>query len=96
MRLFTPLRTLSTRRAFSTSRVLRLELSYQVFEPDAKAKAGPEGDPIVFLHGLFGSKTNNRSISKYVFNLTPESVSYTSIHLYNIQSNTTTGFLHVT
>ncbi|KAL2004842.1 hypothetical protein VTN00DRAFT_3115 [Thermoascus crustaceus] len=64
MRLFTPLRTLSTRRAFSTSRALRLELSYQVFEPDAKAKAGPEGNPIVFLHGLFGSKTNNRSISK--------------------------------
>ncbi|KAL2001450.1 hypothetical protein VTN02DRAFT_1766 [Thermoascus thermophilus] len=64
MRPFTSLRTLTTRRAFSTARALRLELSYQVFEPDAKAAAGAEGAPIVFLHGLFGSKTNNRSISK--------------------------------
>ncbi|GFF40430.1 abhydrolase domain-containing protein C22H12.03 [Aspergillus udagawae] len=48
-------------RAFSTSRVLGSELSYQVFGPE---KEQASRNPIVFLHGLFGSKQNNRSISK--------------------------------
>ncbi|KAJ5179008.1 Alpha/beta hydrolase fold-1 [Penicillium capsulatum] len=48
-------------RAFSTARVSRAELSYEVFGPENGQAAG---DPIVFLHGLFGSKQNNRSISK--------------------------------
>ncbi|KAI9372143.1 Alpha/Beta hydrolase protein [Aspergillus egyptiacus] len=56
------LRGLSNIRTFSTSpRLFRSDLSFQVF--------GPENDqatrnPIVFLHGLFGSKQNNRSISR--------------------------------
>jgi hypothetical protein len=25
----------------------------------------PRGSPIIFLHGLFGSKINNRTVSKY-------------------------------
>ncbi|GIK02124.1 hypothetical protein Aspvir_006167 [Aspergillus viridinutans] len=55
------LRVASSIRAFSTSRVLESELSYQVFGPE---KEQASRNPIVFLHGLFGSKQNNRSISK--------------------------------
>lgn len=50
-------------RAFSTARVSRAELSYQVFGPE---NGEAVRDPIIFLHGLFGSKQNNRSISKCV------------------------------
>ncbi|KAB8233489.1 putative alpha/beta hydrolase [Aspergillus alliaceus] len=55
------LRGASSIRAFSTSRVLRSDLSYQIFGPD---KEEASRSPIVFMHGLFGSKQNNRSISK--------------------------------
>ncbi|KAJ5132972.1 hypothetical protein N7448_007130 [Penicillium atrosanguineum] len=48
-------------RAFSTARVCREELSYQVYGPETEQAVR---DPILFLHGLFGSKQNNRSISK--------------------------------
>ncbi|KAJ5676101.1 hypothetical protein N7462_008998 [Penicillium macrosclerotiorum] len=48
-------------RAFSTGRVCRAELAYQVFGPE---NGQAVRDPILFLHGLFGSKQNNRSISK--------------------------------
>ncbi|KAJ5238350.1 Alpha/beta hydrolase fold-1 [Penicillium chermesinum] len=48
-------------RAFSSARVAQAELSYQVFGPES---GDAVRDPIVFLHGLFGSKQNNRSISK--------------------------------
>jgi pimeloyl-ACP methyl ester carboxylesterase len=51
-------------RAFSTARVSRTELAYQVYGPENDQAA--TRDPILFLHGLFGSKQNNRSISKYV------------------------------
>ncbi|KAF7586567.1 hypothetical protein BBP40_008666 [Aspergillus hancockii] len=55
------LRGASNIRAFSTSRVVRTDLSYQVFGPELGETSR---NPIVFLHGLFGSKQNNRSISK--------------------------------
>lgn len=49
-------------RAFSSSPAnLRLSLAYDYHEP---AKADSPGAPIVFMHGLFGSKKNNRSMSK--------------------------------
>ncbi|CDM27474.1 hypothetical protein DTO013E5_2789 [Penicillium roqueforti] len=48
-------------RAFSTARILQTKLAYQVFGPE---KGEAVRDPILFLHGLFGSKQNNRSISK--------------------------------
>lgn len=51
-------------RKFSTTRILRSELAYQVFGPENEHAVR---DPILFLHGLFGSKQNNRSISKYVY-----------------------------
>ncbi|THC90757.1 hypothetical protein EYZ11_009781 [Aspergillus tanneri] len=55
------LRGTSSIRAFSTSRMLRSDLSFQVYGPE---KEEAVRSPIVFLHGLFGSKQNNRSISK--------------------------------
>ncbi|KAJ5820392.1 Alpha/beta hydrolase fold-1 [Penicillium riverlandense] len=48
-------------RAFSTTRILRHELAYQVWGPENEQAVR---DPILFLHGLFGSKQNNRSIGK--------------------------------
>ncbi|BCS18951.1 putative alpha/beta hydrolase [Aspergillus puulaauensis] len=63
--LFSPrvaLRGVSRIRTFSTTnRLLRSDLSFQVFGPE---KDKPTRSPIVFLHGLFGSKQNNRSISR--------------------------------
>ncbi|KAK1657608.1 Alpha/Beta hydrolase protein [Colletotrichum godetiae] len=41
----------------------RLTLSYDLHEP-SKRPVGGSSNPIIFLHGLFGSKKNNRSISK--------------------------------
>ncbi|KAG2412005.1 hypothetical protein HFD88_009561 [Aspergillus terreus] len=55
------LRGLRSARAFSTARVLRSDLSYQVFGPETEEATR---SPILFLHGLFGSKQNNRSISR--------------------------------
>ncbi|KAL3476820.1 Alpha/Beta hydrolase protein [Aspergillus californicus] len=56
------LRGVSSLRTFSTSpRALRSDLSFQVFGPENDQ---PSRNPIVFLHGLFGSKQNNRSISR--------------------------------
>ena len=46
----------------STSTNEPLKLAYELFEPD-KPVASPKG-PIIFLHGLFGSKRNNRTMSK--------------------------------
>lgn len=57
------LRGLRSARPFSTARVLRSDLSYQVFGPE---KEEATRSPVVFLHGLFGSKQNNRSISRCV------------------------------
>jgi hypothetical protein len=49
-------------RGFKTSASLRaLDLAFDYHENGGKAT----GAPIVFLHGLFGSKKNNRSMSKY-------------------------------
>jgi hypothetical protein len=40
-------------------------LVYDLHEP-ARPVADKQTAPILFLHGLFGSKKNNRGISKYV------------------------------
>lgn len=56
-----------TARTFSatTTRNEAVDLSYDLWEPPAKP-SHPRGlgAPIVFIHGLFGSKKNNRSMSK--------------------------------
>ncbi|EGX92575.1 alpha/beta fold family hydrolase, putative [Cordyceps militaris CM01] len=41
----------------------RLKLAYDLHEP-LKPRTTPEDAPIIFLHGLFGSKKNNRAMSK--------------------------------
>ncbi|CAI6333317.1 unnamed protein product [Periconia digitata] len=47
-------------RAFSSSANCKaLDLAYTLHDEQGKSK----GDPIVILHGLFGSKKNNRSVS---------------------------------
>ena len=40
-----------------------VSLAYDLHEP-AKPVADKQTSPIIFMHGLFGSKKNNRSISK--------------------------------
>jgi hypothetical protein len=44
-----------------------VDLAYNLHDNKGEAK----GDPIVIIHGLFGSKRNNQSVSKYVFATPP-------------------------
>ncbi|KAK5135945.1 hypothetical protein LTR08_004403 [Meristemomyces frigidus] len=59
------LRPTST-RAFSTTDLPNgIKLAYDLHEPPASSDApSRNAPPIVFIHGLFGSKKNNRSMSK--------------------------------
>jgi len=41
-----------------------LTLAYNLHEPPKQSKDNGAGSPIIFMHGLFGSKKNNRSMSK--------------------------------
>lgn len=59
------LSTASSWRAYSQSAAVVSPLAYDLHEP-AKPKFDERHSPILFLHGLFGSKKNNRGISKYV------------------------------
>lgn len=58
-------------RRFSTTELSNgIKMAYELYEPPQKKDQpaggnGPNGGPIVFVHGLFGSKRNNRSMSKY-------------------------------
>tara|TARA_R110002003_G_scaffold239_1_gene17174 strand:+ start:7421 stop:7630 length:210 start_codon:yes stop_codon:yes gene_type:complete len=50
------------KRSFhATTRLSVVDLAYSLHDNKRTAK----GDPIVVIHGLFGSKKNNRSVSKY-------------------------------
>ncbi|OQO04468.1 hypothetical protein B0A48_09390 [Cryoendolithus antarcticus] len=51
------------RRAYATAELSNgVKIAYDLHEPPKEA---PQGNaPVVFLHGLFGSKKNNRSMSK--------------------------------
>jgi pimeloyl-ACP methyl ester carboxylesterase len=47
-----------------------IKIAYDLHEPPTKPDSGLQGlrenaPPILFLHGLFGSKKNNRGMSKY-------------------------------
>lgn len=53
-------RTLVTADALSLD-IPPVELAYEKFDPP---KSKPTGEPIVFLHGIFGSKQNNKTVSK--------------------------------
>lgn len=62
-------RVLATRHLqYSTSSIPTVPLAYDLHEAPLrnKSKDPNKVSPILFLHGLFGSKKNNRSISKYV------------------------------
>ncbi|KAF2423312.1 alpha/beta-hydrolase [Tothia fuscella] len=52
-------------RSISTSKPV-VELAYDLYEPESSKKnpGAPKNAPVLFLHGLFGSKKNNRSMSK--------------------------------
>ncbi|KAK7607720.1 Alpha/Beta hydrolase protein [Phyllosticta paracitricarpa] len=67
--LTTTTTTATTTRAFGTTRPLAsLKLAYELHEPPkaepSTGKSASEAAPILITHGLFGSKRNNRSISK--------------------------------
>jgi pimeloyl-ACP methyl ester carboxylesterase len=55
------------KRLFSTScRRLQHSLAYHAWPgPASSSAAESKCPPILFMHGLFGSKQNNRSMSKY-------------------------------
>jgi hypothetical protein len=49
-------------RSFHASASLRVvDLAYRLHDDSGKAN----GDPIVMVHGLFGSKRNNQGVAKY-------------------------------
>ncbi|KAF4504400.1 hypothetical protein G6O67_008339 [Ophiocordyceps sinensis] len=54
--------------AIAISRGVHIEpvrpLAFDLHEPTASKTSEPNQAPIIFLHGLFGSKKNNRGISK--------------------------------
>lgn len=62
----TSLRPLVAQHPYSTSGVITtVPLVYDLHEPAKPVSDNPDRtSPILFLHGLFGSKKNNRSISK--------------------------------
>ncbi|KAL4884390.1 Alpha/Beta hydrolase protein [Aspergillus karnatakaensis] len=103
--MFSPriaLRGVSSLRTFSTSqRLLRSDLSFQVFGPEKEATR----NPIVFMHGLFGSKQNNRSISRalardlkrevYIVDLRNHGNSFHDPeHNYSAMADDVAGFIH--
>ncbi|CAK3833607.1 Abhydrolase domain-containing [Lecanosticta acicola] len=50
-------------RTFSTAELSNgIKMAYEKYEPESGQSH--EGAPVVFVHGLFGSKRNHRSISK--------------------------------
>lgn len=56
-----------TSHFYSSASIKTVPLSYDLHEPAKPMSDNPNrASPILFLHGLFGSKKNNRSISKYV------------------------------
>lgn len=51
--------------AYSTTTLPNgITVAYDLHEPPY-GKSSRNAPPIIFLHGLFGSKMNNRSMSKY-------------------------------
>lgn len=60
------IRPLATqRRPYSSASTLIVPLVYDLHEPAKPVSDSPnQKSPILFIHGLFGSKKNNRSISK--------------------------------
>jgi hypothetical protein len=55
--------SLANARLYSSASTSTVPLVYDLHEPP-KPVADQKTSPILFMHGLFGSKKNNRSISK--------------------------------
>ena len=56
----------SVARAFSTTALPNgITLAYDLHEPPKDSNLTQNAPPIIFIHGLFGSKRNNGSMSKY-------------------------------
>lgn len=63
---------LRPQRFYSTTELSNgITLAYDLHEPptkksnDTQSPSPNNAPPIIFIHGLFGSKKNNRSMSKY-------------------------------
>ena len=54
-------------KPYSTASPLTtVPLSFNRYDPPTRDGAPPGDTPMVIMHGLFGSKQNNRSISRYL------------------------------
>ncbi|EAQ86551.1 hypothetical protein CHGG_07804 [Chaetomium globosum CBS 148.51] len=53
-------------RVQASSPFSTVSLAYDLHEP-AKPVADKQTSPIIFMHGLFGSKKNNRTVSRHVY-----------------------------
>ena len=52
-------------RTYASTAGGRVELAFDHHAPPKEGGPhGPQDAPIIFMHGLFGSKKNNRSVSK--------------------------------
>ncbi|EAS30866.3 alpha/beta hydrolase [Coccidioides immitis RS] len=105
-----PCRSVSLRlcRAFSSSRGnSQLQLAYNLHRArdSQNATSAPKKTPIVFMHGLFGSKQNNRSVSKaladklntdiYAIDLRNHGDSpHHPEHNYSVMANDVEEFIH--
>ncbi|KAI1214961.1 alpha/beta-hydrolase [Annulohypoxylon truncatum] len=58
-----PQRAIKSRPYSSSSSISTVELAYD-HHPPPKGGREPQDAPIIFMHGLFGSKKNNRSVSR--------------------------------
>lgn len=97
------LRQLVPRRAYSTSK--RLTLAFDHHEPpEGRETHSPTSSPIIFMHGLFGSRKNNRSVSKvlardlgrhvYTVDLRNHGESpHDPVHNYSVMSDDVAGFI---
>ncbi|CAG8959369.1 hypothetical protein HYFRA_00001267 [Hymenoscyphus fraxineus] len=62
LRALPALRVAAPRNPYSTIKSPQVPLSYEVHEPANPSSKAPGA--IIFMHGLFGSKKNNRSIKR--------------------------------
>ena len=63
---FRPYPTSYLCRTYSTTELSNgITMAYDLHEPPKDSSRSTKAAPIVICHGLFGSKKNNRSISKY-------------------------------
>ncbi|KAI1391138.1 alpha/beta-hydrolase [Hypoxylon trugodes] len=104
-RMVSPLRAVISRSYSSTAAAhSRLQLAYDHHEPPKDGRHKQDA-PIIFMHGLFGSKKNNRSVSRvlardlkrhvYTVDLRNHGESpHSSRHDYLAMADDVAGFIH--